>query len=61
MLGFPLGLIDQLDYSKKKKIWYEENIQWIKSIAVPFYKHKEDIQNVTNYRAVKLISHTLKL
>lgn len=43
MLGFPLGLIDQLDYSKKKKIfWYEENIQWIKSIAVPFYKLKED-------------------
>ncbi|MES8301120.1 reverse transcriptase family protein [Cutibacterium acnes] len=28
---------------------------------VPIYKNKRDIQNCTNYRGIKLMSHTMKL
>jgi hypothetical protein len=34
--------------------------EW-RSISVPIYKNKEDIQSCTNYRRIKLISHTMKL
>ena len=35
--------------------------EWRKSIMVPIYKNKGDIQNCTNYRGIKLMSHTMKL
>ena len=35
--------------------------EWRKSILVPIYKNKRDIQSCTNYRGIKLMSHTMKL
>ncbi|PKA52309.1 integrator complex subunit 11 [Apostasia shenzhenica] len=35
--------------------------EWRKSILVPIYKNKGDVQNYANYRGIKLMSHTLKL
>ena len=32
-----------------------------RSILVPIYKNKGDIQSCTNYRGIKLMSHTMKL
>ena len=34
---------------------------WRRSILVPIYKNKRDIQSCTNYRRIKLMSHTIKL
>ena len=35
--------------------------EWRKSVVVPIYKNKGDIQNYTNYCEIKLMSHTMKL
>ena len=35
--------------------------EWRRSILVPIYKNKGDIQSCTNYRGIKLMSHTIKL
>lgn len=35
--------------------------EWRRSILVPIYKNKMDIQNCVNYRRIKLIIHTMKL
>ena len=35
--------------------------EWRKSVIVPTYKNKGDIQNCTNYRGFKRLSHTMKL
>ena len=35
--------------------------EWRRSILVPIYKNKGDIQSYTNYRGIKLTSHTMKL
>jgi hypothetical protein len=35
--------------------------EWKRSILVPIFKNKEDMQSCTNYREIKLISHTIKL
>ena len=35
--------------------------EWRKSILVPIYKNKGDVQSCNNYRGIKLMSHTLKL
>jgi hypothetical protein len=34
--------------------------EW-RSTLVPIFKNKEDIQSCTNYRGIKLMSHTMKL
>jgi hypothetical protein len=35
--------------------------EWRRSIFVPIFKNKRDIQICTNYRGIKLMSHTMKL
>jgi Reverse transcriptase (RNA-dependent DNA polymerase) len=35
--------------------------EWRRSILVPIFKNKGDIQSCTNYREIKLMSHTMKL
>ena len=35
--------------------------EWRRSILVPIYKNKGDIQSCINYRGIKLMSHTMKL
>jgi len=35
--------------------------EWRISTLIPIYKNKGDIQNCTNYRGIKLMSHTMKL
>ena len=35
--------------------------EWSRSVVVPIYKNEGDIQNCTNYRGIKLMSHTMKL
>ena len=35
--------------------------EWRKSKLVPIFKNKGDIQKCTNYRGIKLMSHTMKL
>ena len=34
--------------------------EWRRSIVVSIYINNEDIQNRTNYRGIKLMSHTMK-
>jgi hypothetical protein len=34
---------------------------WRRSILVPIFKNKGGVQSYTNYRGIKLISHTMKL
>ena len=45
------------------KIWQSNKMpdEWKKSTLVPLYKNKSDIQYYSNYRGIKLISHTMKL
>ena len=45
------------------KIWYNNKMldEWRKSTLVSLYKNKGDIQDCSNYRGIKLISHTMKL
>ena len=35
--------------------------EWRKSILIPIYKNKRDIQSCPNYRGIKLMCHTMKL
>jgi hypothetical protein len=35
--------------------------EWRKSILLPIFKNKGNIQNCTNYQIIKLMSHTMKL
>ena len=35
--------------------------EWRRSILVPIYKNKREIQGCTTYRGIKLMSHTMKL
>ena len=46
-----------------KKIFSQEKMpsQWRRSSIIPLYKEKGDIQQCSNYRGIKLLSHTMKL
>ncbi|KAK3516035.1 hypothetical protein QTP70_002420 [Hemibagrus guttatus] len=35
--------------------------EWRKSVLVPIFKNKGDVQSCSNYRGIKLMSHTMKL
>jgi hypothetical protein len=35
--------------------------EWRRSILVPIFKNMGDVQSYTNYRGMKLMSHTMKL
>ncbi|KAK3508704.1 hypothetical protein QTP70_004253 [Hemibagrus guttatus] len=35
--------------------------EWRRSVLVPIFKNKGDVQNCNNYRGIKLMSHTMKL
>ncbi|KAI5629602.1 hypothetical protein C0J50_7994 [Silurus asotus] len=35
--------------------------EWRRSLLVPIFKHNGDVQTCSNYRGIKLISHTMKL
>jgi hypothetical protein len=35
--------------------------EWRLSILVPTFKNKGDVQSCTNYRGIKLMSHTIKI
>ncbi|KAK3559189.1 hypothetical protein QTP86_005183 [Hemibagrus guttatus] len=35
--------------------------EWRRSVLVPIFKNKGDIQSCSNYRGIKLMSHTMKL
>jgi hypothetical protein len=35
--------------------------EWRRSILVPIFKNKGDVQSCTNYGGIKLMSHTIKL
>ena len=35
--------------------------EWRRSILVPIFKNKGDVQSCTNYRGIKLVIHTMKL
>ena len=34
---------------------------WRKSILVPMFKHKDDVQSCRNYRGIKLMNHTMTM
>ncbi len=35
--------------------------EWRKSVLVPIFKNKGDVQSCSNYRGIKLLSHTMKI
>ena len=45
------------------KIEEQEHIPdgWRKSVLVPIYKEKGDVQECQNYRRIKLLPHTMKI
>ena len=45
------------------KVWETGKMpdEWRKSVLVPIFKKKGDIQECKNYRGIKLMSHTMKL
>ena len=46
-----------------QKIFEQEKMleEWRDSLIVPISKQKEDIQDSGNYRAIKMISHTMNI
>jgi hypothetical protein len=41
--------------------WSNKMLDEWTSTLVPIFKNKEDVQSCTNYRRIKLMSHTMKL
>jgi len=37
------------------------SVEWRRNTLIPIYKNKGNIQNCTDYREIKLMSHTMKL
>ncbi|KAK3560448.1 hypothetical protein QTP86_009599 [Hemibagrus guttatus] len=35
--------------------------EWRRSVLVPIFKNKDDVQSCSNYRRIRLMSHTVKL
>ena len=35
--------------------------EWRKSILIPIFKNRGDVQNCSNYRGIKLLSHSMKI
>ena len=50
-------------YDLMVKIFEQEKIpeEWRESILIPIFKGKGDVQDCSNYRGIKLMSHTLKI
>ncbi|KAI5724884.1 hypothetical protein M8J77_008337 [Diaphorina citri] len=46
-----------------KKVMEQERIpnEWRRSVMIPIYKGKGDVQECGNYRGIKLMSHTMKI
>jgi len=54
-----------LSYIRTKafnKIWLTKKMpnEWRRSILIPLYKNKSDIQSCLNYRGIKLMCHIMK-
>lgn len=58
---FKIGVNWLTRLSNKIRITRKMPDDWRKSVVVPFYKNKGDIWNFANFRAIKLISHEMKL
>ncbi|XP_069996765.1 uncharacterized protein [Penaeus vannamei] len=60
--SIPVEVVDIL-YDLMVKILEQENIpeKWRGSISVPTFKGKGDVKECSNYRGIKLMSHTLKI
>ena len=53
--GVPYKTVQQNDGSERMPE------QWRDSIMIPMFKNKRDVQSCSNYRGIKLISHSMKL
>ncbi len=54
--------VDMLWYLMQN-IYQEEKVpnEWRDSVIVPIYKERGDIQDCSNYRGIKLTTHTVKI
>ena len=50
-------------YDLMVKVLEQEKIpeEWRESILIPIFKGKGDVQDCSNYRGIKVMSHTLKI
>ena len=57
-----VGLIldKQIEDNSQQQMTKKISDEW-RSVVVPIYKSKGNIQNCANYRGIKLISHAMKL
>ncbi|MCJ8748701.1 hypothetical protein PDJAM_G00167790 [Pangasius djambal] len=51
------------DSIQRKRVLESEKMpeEWRRSVLVPIFKNKGDVQSCSNYRGIKLMSHTMKL
>ncbi|KAK3570071.1 hypothetical protein QTP86_010237 [Hemibagrus guttatus] len=43
------------------RVLESERMEWRRSVLVPIFKNKGDVQSCSNYRGIKLMSHTMKV